>query len=324
MSKTMATEHGPIAFIGLGVMGYPMALNLRRKIDSDRELIVCDINQDVINRFQKQTEDDGPVKVVNTAYEALQEAVSSFAISKQNAAVKAVYLDPETGLFAGAKPAGDFGIKKLLMECGTVAQATISEVSQRSKDYNVTFIDAPVSGGPMGSEAGTLSFMVGCDEGLFPPVKALLSLMGKEDSIFRCGEVGSGTAFKIINNYISIISILSVSEALNIAEKMGLDMRLLVDLINSSSGQCWVSSNNNPVPGIHPNAPASHNYEGGFRIELAEKVLRLGSELAESVGAPTFLDKTALEAYGAAKSKYAGKDARVVYKWLNELSKSNP
>ncbi|EME84955.1 uncharacterized protein MYCFIDRAFT_83007 [Pseudocercospora fijiensis CIRAD86] len=319
----MALPSGSIAFIGLGVMGYPMAMNLRKKIDADRTLIVCDVNQDAVKRFQEQTKGLGPVKVVGTAYEALQEAHLVLTMLPSDAAVKSVYLDPQSGLFAAAKPTGDAGTRKLLMECGTVAQATIWEVSQKSKDYNVTFIDAPVSGGPMGSQAGTLSFMVGCNEDLFLPVKGLLSLMGKEDTIFRCGEVGSGTAFKIINNYISIISILSVSEALNIADKMGLDMRLLVDLINSSSGQCWVSSNNNPVPGIHPNAAASHDYEGGYRIELAEKVLRLGSELAESVGAPTFLDKTALEVYAAAGSKYAGKDARVVYKWLNELSKSN-
>ncbi|KXT16174.1 hypothetical protein AC579_910 [Pseudocercospora musae] len=322
--QKMAFDQGSIAFIGLGVMGYPMATNLRKKIGSNRILIVYDINQAATNRFQLQTKGFGPVKIVGTAYEALQEADVVFTMLPSDSAVKSVYLDPESGLFAAAEAARTTGTRKLLVECGTVAQATISEVSQRSKDYNVTFIDAPVSGGPMGSEAGTLSFMVGCSEALFPSVKGLLSPMGTEDSIFRCGEVGSGTAFKIINNYISIISILSVSEALNIADKMDLDMRLLVDLINISSGQCWVSSNNNPVPGIHPNAPASHNYEGGFRIELAEKVLRLGSELAESVGAPTYLDKTALEVYGAAKSRYAGKDARVVYKWLSELSKSNP
>ncbi|KXS94526.1 hypothetical protein AC578_4145 [Pseudocercospora eumusae] len=280
--QKMAFDQGSIAFIekGLGVMGYPMAMNLRKKIASDRTLLVCDINQDAIKRFQDQTKSLGPVKVVDTAYEAFQQADLVLTMLPSDAAVKSVYLDPEAGLFAAAKSAGNAGPRKLLMECGTIAQATISEVSKISKDYNVTFIDAPVSGGPMGSEAGTLSFMVGCDEDMFPQVKGLLSLMGREDSIFRCGAVGSGTAFKIINNYISIISILSVSEALNIGHNMGLDMRLLVDLINSSSGQCWVSSNNNPVPGIHPNAPASHDYEGGFRIELAEKVLRLGSNMS--------------------------------------------
>lgn len=172
----------------------------------------------------------------------------------------------------------------------------------------------------MGSEAGTLSFMVGCEERLFPEIKALLLHMGKESGILRCGEVGTGSAFKIINNYISILSVLTVSEALNIGVKMNLDMKLLVDVINSGSGRCWVTDTNNPVPGIHPNAPASQGYAGGFRVELAEKVLSLGKELAAIVGARTNLDKTALASLAEAASdpRYAGKDARVVYKWLNE------
>lgn len=234
-------------------------------------------------------------------------------------AVKAVYQDPQTGIFAAARnlPAG---AAKLVIECGTVSQATIDSVAQEAKTLPLTFVDAPVSGGPMGSEAGTLTFMVGCEEDIFQAIKSLLVHMGKEDSIVHCGGVGSGSAFKIINNYISIVSVLSVSEALNIAAKMNLDMRKLVDVINTGSGRCWVSDTNNPVPGIHPRAPASNGYAGGFRIELAEKVLSLGRDLAEMHGAKTFLDKTAIEAFHQAASdeRYAGKDARVVYKWLNE------
>lgn len=233
-------------------------------------------------------------------------------------AVESVYLDPSTGIFAFTSHLPPTSARKLILECGTVAQSTVDKVFQQSKSHFLDFIDAPVSGGPMGSAAGTLSFMVGSSVLLFPKVKSILETMGT--SIFRCGNVGAGSAFKIINNYISIISVLSVSEALNIGAKMGLDLTVLNDLINSSSGQCWVTSKNNPVPGYHPNAPASNGYQGGFRIELAEKVLDLGRQLAEQVGARTFLDKTALGAFreAAGDERYAGKDARVVYKWLNE------
>lgn len=323
-------------------MGYPMAVNLRKKTRRDEAVMVCDIAKDAAERFQAETRAYGPAGIVANGYEALKAAVCHAALTGKGwtvvnkcsqdtvitmlpsaAAVRSVYLDTQNGIFAAAQPANANIAKKLVIECGTIAQATIAEVHEESKKYNVTFIDAPVSGGPMGSEAGTLSFMIGCDADTFLSVHKLLSRMGKEDSIFRCGGVGAGTAFKIINNYISIISVLSVSEALNIASKMNLDMRLLVDLINASSGQCWVTSKNNPVPGIHPNAPASHGYEGGFRIELAEEVLGLGKELAEMVGAQTFLDKTALQAFRMAASdpRYAGKDARVVYKWLNEYNR---
>lgn len=235
--------------------------------------------------------------------------------------MEVVYNDPKTGIFSVAAPAGSTEKKKkLVIECGTVSQSTIWKVFDTAKAKDMSFADAPVSGGPMGSQAGTLSFMVGCEERLFPEIRALLLHMGKESGIVRCGEVGAGSAFKIINNYISILSVLTVSEALNIAAKMNLDMKLLVDVINSGSGRCWVTDTNNPVPGIHPNAPASHGYAGGFRIELAEKVLSLGKELAAMAGARTNLDKTALAslAEAAGDPRYAGKDARVVYKWLNE------
>lgn len=197
------------------------------------------------------------------------------------------------------------------------------EVAQKfATTPNVRFVDAPISGGPMGSEAGTLSFMVGCDTPeLFNTIKSsLLAHMGDPKNIFHCGQVGTGTAFKIINNYISLVSVVSVSEAYTIARRMNLDIELLTDLLNSGSAQCWVTSKNNPVPGIHPNAPASNGYQGGFRLDLAEKVLSLGQELAESVGARTVLDKAALQVFkGANKdARYAGKDARVVYKYLVE------
>jgi 3-hydroxyisobutyrate dehydrogenase len=147
--------------------------------------------------------------------------------------------------------------------------------------------------------------------------------MGKEDAIFLCGAIGSGTAFKVINNYLSAITSLAASEALNIGTKMGLDVALLTDVINVSGGQCWVTSKSNPVPGVQANVPSSRGYEGGFRIELCRKVLGMGSELAEMVGARTVLDGPTLAAFDEAigDERYRGKDARVVYKWLNESAR---
>ena len=173
----------------------------------------------------------------------------------------------------------------------------------------------------MGAQDGTLAFMAGAnDKEIFPRVKSYLSHMGKPDAIFLCGDIGAGTAFKVINNYLSAITSLAASEALNIGSKMGLDVSLLTDVINVSGGQCWVTSKSNPVPGIQANVPSSRGYEGGFRIELCAKVLDMGSQLAEMVGARTVLDKPTLEAFGEAMEdgRYKGKDARVVYKWLNE------
>lgn len=257
-----------------------------------------------------------------------------------SAAVKAVYLDPETGVLAGAVAAAAAAENesgnallppKLIMECGTIETDTITSVAEAAQATSaaklhstLTFVDAPVSGGPMGAQAGTLTFMVGCQPTasaqIFPVVKSYLRHMGNADGIFLCGDVGAGTAFKIINNYLSAITSLAASEALNIGVKAGLDPKLLTDVINGSGGQCWVTSKSNPVPGVQDNVPSSRGYEGGFRIELCAKVLGMGSRLAETVGARTVLDRPTLDAFGEAiaDERYAGKDARVVYKWLND------
>lgn len=241
--------------------------------------------------------------------------------------VKAVYLDPETGILAGATSAAAAPGEKLIMECGTIENETILSVAKAAKEASLTFVDAPVSGGPMGAAAGTLTFMVGCEPSAaasaFPAAKSYLRHMGSEKGIFLCGGVGAGTAFKVINNYLSAITSLAASEALNIGVKAGLDPALLTEVINASGGQCWVTSKSNPVPGVQDNVPSSRGYEGGFRIELCAKVLAMGSRLAEMVGARTVLDGPTLGAFEEAMrdERYRGKDARVVYKWLNESEK---
>lgn len=263
-------------------------------------------------------------------------------------AVRQVYMGDATSLLAGISTAARAPSSSqlpnrqiLLMECGTIETDTIlataeavrttneALVSQsdagtsQSKATVVTFVDAPVSGGPMGAQDGTLAFMVGAPTPTaFAQAKAgLLAHMGTPTSIFHCGDVGAGTAFKVLNNYLSAITSLAASEALHIGVKMGLDPKLLSDVINVSGGQCWVTSKANPVPGVMPDVPSARDYEGGFRLALCAKVLGMGSALAARVGARTVLDRPTLEAFREAIAEgYGAKDARVVYKWLSETS----
>ncbi|KAJ4298913.1 hypothetical protein N0V90_004156 [Kalmusia sp. IMI 367209] len=311
----MSSPDNTVAFIGLGVMGYPMALNLRKGLPASHTLLVCDVVPSSISTFHSQTTSLGPVETIENGFEAVQRAntVITMLPRVRRRAEKAI---------------SDGGAEKVIMECGTIETSTILEVAKRAKESSVkeklTFVDAPVSGGPMGAQDGTLTFMVGTDnKDVFPTVKSYLSHMGKADAVFLCGDVGAGTAFKVINNYLSAITSLAASEALNIGAKMGLDLSLLTDVINVSGGQCWVTSKSNPVPGIQANVPSSRDYEGGFRIELCAKVLKMGSDLADMVGARTILDRPTLDAFGEAMGdeRYKGKDARVVYKWLNESEK---
>ncbi|KAI0427125.1 hypothetical protein F5Y09DRAFT_333610 [Xylaria sp. FL1042] len=332
--KTLqANEVLIILSLGLGVMGYPMAKNLLSGLGPEKTLLLCDVNVEALDRFAEEAHGQASVKVVNNGFEAIKVADTIITMLPGSDAVKSVYLDPETGILAGAVAAAEEGSPspKLIMECGTIETDTIlavakatQEVSVSKLDGTLTFVDAPVSGGPMGAQAGTLTFMVGCSptvsDSVFPIVKSYLKHMGKEKETFLCGDVGAGTAFKVINNYLSAITSLAASEALNIGSKAGLDVKLLTEVINASGGQCWITSHSNPVPGVQENVPSSRGYTGGFRIELCAKVLGMGSKLAQSVGARTVLDQPTLEAFheAMADERYKGKDARVVYKWLNE------
>ncbi|KAF5546692.1 3-hydroxyisobutyrate dehydrogenase [Fusarium napiforme] len=296
----MSSPADTIAFIGLGVMGYPMAVNLVKGLGSSKSFLITDVNQEALNGFQSEVKGFGKVSVVQNGSEAAKAADTVITMLPTATAVEAVYLDPNVGILAGAVAAAADGnpAKKLLIECGTIETATIKKVAKATEEASsklsdrLSFADAPVSGGPMGAIDGSLTFMVGVPQAksasIFTQVEALLKHMGK--SIFQCGDVGAGTAFKIINNYLSAITSLAAAEALNIGVKAGLDPKLLSDVINVSGGQCWVTSKANPVPGVLPNVPSSNGYVGGFRIELCEKVLQMGSMLAEDVGAKTVLD----------------------------------
>ncbi|KAF5610965.1 3-hydroxyisobutyrate dehydrogenase [Fusarium sp. NRRL 25303] len=292
---------------GLGVMGYPMAVNLIKGLGASKSFLIADVNQEALHNFQDEVKGFGKVSVVQNGYEATKAADTVITMLPTATAVEAVYLDPNTGILAGAVAAVPDGnpAKKLFIECGTIETATIKKVAKTTEEVSsklsdtLSFVDAPVSGGPMGAIDGSLTFMVGVYQPksakTFPQVEALLKHMGK--SIFQCGDAGAGTAFKIINNYLSAITSVAAAEALNIGVKAGLDPKLLSDVINVSGGQCWVTSKANPVPGVMPNVPSSNGYLGGFRIELCEKVLQMGSMLAEDVGAKTVLDGPAKQAF---------------------------
>lgn len=230
--------------------------------------------------------------------------------------VQDVYLNPETGILAGAIRTQH---NKILMECGTIDTDVIIAVGKEVDDARVgRFVDAPVSGGPAGAKDGTLTFMVGCKEEAFPLVKPVLSHMGKADHIYLCGDVGSGSAFKVLNNYLSAIISVASAETLNMGVKMGLDPKKLTEVIQASGGQNWIMEHCNPCPGVKPKVASSRKYEGGFRVELCTKVFKMGIKLAEMVGAKLVLSTAAKESFEAVceDDRFKGKDARVIYKWL--------
>lgn len=144
------------------------------------------------------------------------------------------------------------------------------QVQQFVTSKGARFVDAPVSGGVIGAENGTLTFMVGGTPAEYEAVKALLECMGQR--ITHCGSYGMGQAAKLCNNMMLGISMIGVCETMNLAVRLGLDAKVFSDIINSSTGRCWSSEVYNPVPGICANEPANKNYAGGFSTELITKV----------------------------------------------------
>ncbi|KAI9660334.1 MAG: hypothetical protein M1821_009684 [Bathelium mastoideum] len=228
--------------------------------------------------------------------------------------VRSVYLEPETGVLASDVTG------KLLVDCSTIDTTSSLEVREEClKRYPTAyFYDAPVSGGALGAEKGTLTFMVGCaeDDPKWPELQALLGTMGK--SIVACGDSSLGLTAKLCNNYCSALIAIATSEAMNIGMRAGMDPRVLANVFKTSTAQSAIADKFNPVPGLSPEAPASHGYRGGFKVQLMRKDFSLAVDTARRVGAKTVLSEVGLETYDAACKDPQCKDldSRVVYRYL--------
>lgn len=141
------------------------------------------------------------------------------------------------------------------------------------------YIDAPVSGGVNGATNGTLTFMVGAEtDEDFEHISHVLDPMGPKK--FNCGGPGTGEIAKLVNNMILGVQMVSTAEGLALGEKLGIDPKILTEVISVSTGSSWSLKIQNPRPGVSETAPSSKNYEGGFGVSLAKKDLALASEIA--------------------------------------------
>jgi 3-hydroxyisobutyrate dehydrogenase len=156
-------------------------------------------------------------------------------------------------------------------------------------------MDAPVSGGVVGAEAATLAFMVGGSDEDFAVAKPILERMGKR--IVHCGGAGLGQAAKICNNLVLGISMIAVSEAFVLGEKLGLSHEAFFEVASNASGQCWALTTNCPVPGPVPASPANRGYQPGFAGALMAKDLGLAEEAFASTGVQAELGSLASAIY---------------------------
>jgi 3-hydroxyisobutyrate dehydrogenase len=202
--------------------------------------------------------------------------------------VREVYLGA-AGVLAAA------GDDTLLIDSSTIDVETARAVAAAAAKRGLPMLDAPVSGGVGGAQAGTLTFMVGGADQAFARAKTILEAMGK--TIVHAGGAGNGQAAKICNNMILGVSMIAVSEAFVLAEKLGLDAQKLFDISSKSSGQCWSMTSYCPVPGPVPTSPANRDYKAGFTAAMMLKDLKLAQDAATAAGAKTPIGADAAKIY---------------------------
>lgn len=269
-----------IAFIGLGNMGAPMARNL---LKAGYPLRVFDLVPAAVAELRA-----AGAEAADSAAAAISGAQIVISMLPASTHVRDLYLGSGR-LLASVDPAA------LLIDCSTIAPGVAREVASAAAARSIAMIDAPVSGGTAGAQAGTLTFIVGGDTAALERARPVLEKMGK--NIFHAGASGAGQIAKICNNMLLGIQMIGTAEAINLGVANGVDARVLSDIMVKSSGRNWTLEVYNPWPGVMDNAPASRNYGGGFGVDLMLKDLGLAQESASAAKAATPLGAVARQLY---------------------------
>lgn len=266
-----------IAFIGLGNMGVPMAANLAKHGETVRGF-------DVVDEARARAKELG-IEVFETAEEAAKGAELVFTSLPNGGLVKKVIVSL---LEADPTP-------KIYIDLSTIAVAEAQEVANLIAKAGSRFLDAPVSGGITGAQAGTLALMVGGPEDLFNEVKPILHHIGK--SVTHTGDTSTGQAVKACNNMILAIQQIAVAEALVLGQRLGLSPQAFFDVVSNATGNSWSLSVNAPVPDIVPTSPANNDFKPGFAAALMLKDLKLAMAAADQTGTDTVLGRIATEQF---------------------------
>ena len=275
-----------VGFIGLRNMGSPMAMNL---LKAGNELIVFDVVEANVAFVIDQSKQKAISckNVYELANMDLDVIVTMLPASQH---VRSVYLG-ENGILENVDS------NTVLIDSSTIDPQTARELHTLANAKGIALLDAPVSGGTAGAQAGSLTFMVGGDDNTFQKMKPFFEQMGKK--IFYCGRAGNGQVAKVSNNFLLGFSMIATAEAMTLGVELGMDPVVLANIINASSGRCWSSDTYNPYPGVLESTPASRGYTDGFGTDLMLKDLGLACEAAKSVKQPIMLGGLAQQIYQA-------------------------
>ena len=261
-----------IAFIGLGNMGAPMALNL---VAAGYSLV----------GFDPVTDCPEGVESAASAADAATGADVVITMLPNGAILRAVAAQIRSVTAPNA----------LHVDCSTVDVETARAIEELGRVTGLQTVDAPVSGGVKGAQDGTLTFMAGGADTAFVRAKELFDVMGQR--AVHCGPAGAGQAAKICNNMILGVTMIATCEAIALADKLKLDRQKLYDVVSTSSGQSWSMTAYCPIPGIGPQSPADNGYKPGFAAELMLKDLNLSQQAAEMADADTPMGALATALY---------------------------
>ncbi len=292
-----------IGFIGLGNMGLPMAQNL---LKAGHTVEGFDLDGAAVDRLVAAG--GAALASVKLAAARADVIVTMLPSGRE---VRDVYFG-DAGVLANAQSAA------LLIDCSTIDVDTARAVASAAEERGLSMLDAPVSGGVAGAQAGTLTFMVGGREGTFLRAQPILAAMGR--TMVHAGDSGTGQAAKICNNLILGASMIAVCEAFVLAEKLGLSADKLFEISSQSSGQCWSLTSYCPVPGPVPGSPANRDYQPGFTAAMMLKDLRLAQETARAAGAKAPLGAEAAALYARfVEAGNAGVDFSGIIRLLRSL-----
>ncbi|MFQ5773900.1 MAG: 3-hydroxyisobutyrate dehydrogenase [Kiloniellaceae bacterium] len=269
-----------IGFIGLGNMGGPMAKNLVQAGHRVKGF-------DVVPAALEAAKASG-VEAAADARAAARGVEAVITMLPAGEHVRAVYTGAD-GIMAAA------GKGALLIDCSTIDVASARAVHEAAAAAGLEMLDAPVSGGVAGAAAATLTFMVGGSQAAFARGKPYFEAMGR--TIVHAGGPGNGQAAKVCNNMILGITMIGISEAFTLGERLGLEPRKLFDISSKASGSCWAMLNHLPVPGIVETSAANRDYRPGFAAAMMHKDLKLSQEAAGQAGVATPLGAEAAALY---------------------------
>ena len=269
-----------IGFIGLGNMGEPMAANL---VKAGFDVIGFDL----IEEAKKKAEQNG-IQIAEDAVSASENVDALISMLPASEHVESLYLG-EDGLLSKLDKT------VLIIDCSTIAPDSAIKVANQAKDLDLSMVDAPVSGGVVGAQESTLTFIIGGAENNVERARPLLEKMGS--NIFHAGSNGAGQVAKVCNNMLLAIHMCGTAEAIALGVNNGLDASVLSEIMRKSSGGNWSLEVYNPYPGVMSSVPASRNYEGGFLNKLMAKDLGLAKEASESSNSETPMGDLARKLY---------------------------